>query len=259
MRDFTSNVFRRLIESCRAGGYTIVTYREFITKNMHDNRVMVLRHDVDGRAANALDMALLENQLEVCSTYYFRDMPGTFKPEIISAISKLGHEVGYHYENMSKCDGDGTMAFADFKYSLEKFRKIVPVHTISSHGRPLSVFDNISLWKKYDYKQVGIVADVNLDTDFTNILYLTDTGGQWNSKFNRRDKVQSNLKCNVRTTEELVGLINRKLLPDKVILNIHPQRWTDDKLMWYREKLSQSLKNAIKYFFFMRHGNGTYQ
>lgn len=258
MRDFTSEAFRRLFESCRQNGYTISTYRDFITGQLPVGRRLILRHDVDDRPGHALAMALLENEINVKASYYFRDMAHTFNPSIIAEIATLGHEIGYHYENMSKCKGNMETAYADFNRSLAKFREVIPVHTICAHGRPMSGFDNTSLWKQYDYKKAGIIADINRDTDFTDILYLTDTGRSWNSKFNRRDKVQSSLKCNARTTSELIGLFNQQALPEKIVLNIHPQRWTDNSYTWYRDMMAQSVRNAIKYFFFMQNENGTY-
>ena len=63
--------------------------------------MVVLRHDIDRKPMNALRMAELEYELGIQSTYYFR-FPCTFKPEIIRKIRDLGHEVGYHYEVLSK-------------------------------------------------------------------------------------------------------------------------------------------------------------
>jgi hypothetical protein len=48
-------------------------------------------------------MAELEHELGIQSTYYFR-FPYTFKPDIIGKIHDLGHEVGYHYEVLSKAN-----------------------------------------------------------------------------------------------------------------------------------------------------------
>jgi hypothetical protein len=59
----------------------------------------------------------------------------------------LGHEVGYHYENMSDCDGNTTEALLDFEKKLSEFRKHVPISTISMHGRPMKKYDNRDLWK----------------------------------------------------------------------------------------------------------------
>ncbi|MBW1833780.1 MAG: hypothetical protein JRI62_03015 [Deltaproteobacteria bacterium] len=44
----------------------------------------------------------------------------------------------------------------DFGRNLEKLRKFYPVKTICMHGSPLSKWDNLDLWKKYNYREFGI-------------------------------------------------------------------------------------------------------
>ena len=59
------------------------------------------------------------------------------------------------------------------------------------HGSPLSKWDNRDLWKRYDYRDFGIIAEPYFDVDFNEVLYLTDTGRRWNnSKASVRDKVE---------------------------------------------------------------------
>ena len=91
-------------------------------------------------------MAELEHGLGIQSTYYFRVLY-TFKPEIIGKIRDLGHEVGYHYEVLSKANGDYEKAVELFEQELSEFRKIVDVKTISMHGSPLSRYDNRDLYR----------------------------------------------------------------------------------------------------------------
>ena len=83
-------------------------------------------------------------------------IPVTFRPEIIRKIRDLGHEIGYHYEVLSKTNGDYAKAIALFSEELEEFRKICPVKTICMHGSPLSKYNNRDLWEKYDYHTYGI-------------------------------------------------------------------------------------------------------
>ena len=46
-------------------------------------------------------MAQLEADMGNRGTYYFRIVPESFDPQIIENIAELGHEVGYHYEDVS--------------------------------------------------------------------------------------------------------------------------------------------------------------
>jgi hypothetical protein len=50
----------------------------------------------------------------------------------------------------------------------------------------------------------------------------------------------------IRTTDDIIALASVKKLPQKVIINTHPQRWTDKPLPWINEFVFQSLKNQIK-------------
>ena len=64
-------------------------------------KCIILRHDVDDRKLNSLQTARLENELGIRGTYYFRMVPESFDEDVIRQIYELGHEVGYHYEDLS--------------------------------------------------------------------------------------------------------------------------------------------------------------
>ena len=89
-----------------------------------------------------------------------------YDEEIIKQIADLGHEIGYHYENLSTCGGDLRLSIDDFRLNLEKLRKIYPVETICMHGSPLSKFDNRKLWERYDYRDFGIIGEPYFDIYF---------------------------------------------------------------------------------------------
>ena len=50
---------------------------------------------------NSLKTAIIEHELGIVGTYYFRNGPESYDEKIIKQIAELGHEVGYHYENLS--------------------------------------------------------------------------------------------------------------------------------------------------------------
>jgi hypothetical protein len=132
MRDFTMGKYKDLCLALLDSGYTPQTvYSYLVLEGKKNNKkLIVLRHDIDRKCGNALRMAELEHELGVQSTYYFR-FPYTFKPEMIVKI--LGHEVGYHYEVLSKSMGDYEKAVELFEQELSEFRKITDVKTICMH------------------------------------------------------------------------------------------------------------------------------
>lgn len=199
MRDFTLKTYHLLLSALKEKGYQFQTFRDFLKDPT--SRCVILRHDVDARKMNSLTTAQLENELGIRGTYYFRIVPDSFDEEVIREVAGLGHEVGYHYEDVSstalrqKISVDESRlvkeALSSFTENLEKLRRIVPVKTVCMHGSPLSKWDNRLLWKYYDYRDFGIVGEPYFDTDFGEVLYLTDTGRRWDGQgVSIRDKVE---------------------------------------------------------------------
>jgi hypothetical protein len=62
--------------------------------------VIALRHDVDRSPNYALKTAQIEHDLGIRGSYYFRIVPESFDAGIIERIAELGHEIGYHYEDV---------------------------------------------------------------------------------------------------------------------------------------------------------------
>jgi hypothetical protein len=232
MPDFTINTFHKLLATIKNHRYTFQTFAGFLKEPAE--RAIILRHDVDARKMNSLKTAQLENELGITGTYYFRMVPQSFDEEVIKQIAGLGHEIGYHYEDVSRCvalnarcgvrgTGCGARfkrlqdcktarpqdkenyeniivdsAIESFKENLEKLRRVVPVETICMHGSPLSKYDNRMLWEKYDYRDFGIIGEPYLDVDFNDVLYLTDTGRRWDGEaVSVRDKATGTHLCSL--------------------------------------------------------------
>jgi len=131
--------------------------------------------------------------------------------------------------------------------NLRKFRQFYPVKTICMHGSPLSKYDNKKIWEKYDYRDYGIIAEPYFDIDFNEVFYLTDTGRSWNnSNASIRDKVDSKFNIKIKNTHDLIEKIQNNELPDKIMINVHPQRWNDEFVPWVSELVRQNVKNVIK-------------
>ncbi|MDP3115419.1 MAG: hypothetical protein Q8M98_11720 [Candidatus Cloacimonadaceae bacterium] len=208
---------------------------------------VILRHDVDRAPLNSMRFAQIEHDKAIQSTYFFRIVRQSYNPQIIKQIIMLGHEVGYHYEDLDLCNGDFEKAYDSFRVNLDKLRKLYPVVTICMHGSPLSKYDNRSLWQKYDYKSLGIIGEPYFDIDYSKLFYITDTGRKWNYReVSFRDKVDSSFKLDINSTKHLISLIQNGELPDQLMINTHPQRWNDGWAKWLRELVMQRVKNQVK-------------
>jgi hypothetical protein len=286
--DFTLKKYKTLLNKLSNSDYRFQTFADFLEKP--ERKVIILRHDVDDKKMNALRFAEIQHDLGISGSYYFRMVPQSYDPEVIKKIADLGHEIGYHYEDLDLASSKfkvqssklkendlEEIAIGLFEKNLKKLREIYPVKTICMHGSPRSKIDNKSLWKRYSYRDFGIIGEPYFDIDFNKVLYLTDTGRRWDGeKVSIRDKVSSS-KFNVRSLEfndtvekkrtanpflstEKVNhrfrsthdIIKAALvynLPDKIMITFHPQRWTDKPLPWLKELLYQNFKNQIKKFY----------
>ncbi len=156
-------------------------------------------------------------------------------------------------------------AYDLFCRNLEKIRKIVPVKTICMHGSPMSKWDSRLIWQKYDYKKLGIIGEPYFDIDFSKVLYLTDTGRRWDGeKVSVRDKVIMNngqwpmnnkaihdqpstiLRHTFHSTFDIISAAEKGQLSDKIMITVHPQRWTNKPLPWLKELVWQNMKNIVK-------------
>jgi hypothetical protein len=253
MRDFSLDIYRALLETLINKGYDVISYRDYLAGNRRTGKYVILRHDVDAKPWNSLKTAQIEHSLGAKATYYFRVGKMSNVPEVIRGIAQLGHEIGYHYEDMSLCGGDVDKAWSHFQTWLAYFRQYYAVETICMHGAPTSKWDGKDLWKKYDYKSLGVKGEPYLDTDFSDVFYLTDTGRCWDGyKVSVRDKIpgyqeewtQKGLSWH--TTPELLKAIEADKLPNHVMITTHPQRWTNSSCAWCKELVLQNMKNCIK-------------
>ena len=135
MRDFTFKTYRKLLEQILASGYEIQRFDDFLTNPKE--KAVVLRHDSDIWPNNDLIMSKVEDSLNVNSTYYFR-VPETFNETIISEIKNNGHEIGYHYEELARHNGNYEIAIKSFEEKLNTLNSIAEIKTFVRHGRPLS-------------------------------------------------------------------------------------------------------------------------
>lgn len=236
--------------------FTITKYSELL-QAIKDYKFdsLILRHDVDLKPVNSLRTAQIEADFGLSGIYYFRAVPESWDESIIQRVADLGHEIGYHYESLTTRNGDIDAAYLDFCKNLEALRKIVSVKSICMHGSPRSPWDSKDIWKKYDYKSLGIAYEPYLDTDFSQVFYLTDTGRRWDGyKVSVRDKIPRYQDIWIRqglvfhSTDDIIHGLHEKRIPAHLMLTVHPQRWNPFGFTWCKELLCQNAKNVVKRF-----------
>lgn len=243
--DFTIKIFQQLLQALINSEYSFQTFEDYL-QNPRE-RSVILRHDVDLLPFNSLALAKIQAERGVKGVYYFRAVPQSWAEYIIKEIHELGHEVGYHYECLTTTKGNLEKGLKDFEKNLNKLRELVPVSTICMHGSPMSKYDSKDLWKKYDYRDFGIIGEPYFDVDFNKVFYLTDTGRRWDGhKVSVRDKVDSEFNLSFHKTDEIIAAAKANKLPNQIMFTFHPQRWTNNKFQWTKELLLQNVKNIVK-------------
>lgn len=176
----------------------------------------------------AVQLAEREAAVGVRASYYFRcDGAGRFPEDACRRIAGLGHETGYHYEDLSRCGGDRATAIESFRRNLAALRKLAPCITVSMHGSPLSTHDNRQLLNASILAEQGLVGDVSTGLESRKFLYFTDAGGRWNDvRLNRRDRMGIMPEgIDPLDMGSLEGaLCTYAGLP--LVFNLHPERWT---------------------------------
>jgi len=245
--DFTLDKYIELCHSIRQLSGEIMTLAQFLKAGQPQGRIVILRHDVDRLLHRAMDIAEVEANSGIKATYYMRTTRSVFRPAALTQLHQLGHEVGYHYEVLSKSRGKYQQAIARFEQELMQFRRIVPVDTISMHGSPLLPWDNRHLWRYYDFREYDLLGEAYLSIDYTNVYYFTDTGRSWDAgRYNIRDQVIGREPEEVvRTTNDLIAFL-KQAPPSPVLINTHPERWTNNRWAWGISVISDWGINQVK-------------
>lgn len=231
MLDFTQTMYRRLCREINEAGYQSAIMGDYFKPVEPDETRLFLRHDVDRDPILSLEMAQIEHEHKLVATYFFRVVDTVFKPDLITKIAGLGMEIGYHYECLDKAKGDYSKAYDTCQDDLKKLRAIAPVKSMAMHGNPLTKWDNRDLWKKYDYKQLGIEVAAYLNIDYTQTRYFSDTGRSWReSGGNIYDFVDQEQRHSLKTTPDLIDFLATNIR--ETIILTHPNRWSNQPSKW---------------------------
>ncbi len=218
---FTFDAYDRLLDAAIDGDYEFLTVAEYIEADALPDRFVVLRHDVDRRARNARAMARLEREYGVASTYYVREH--LLDPEFLDELVADGHEVGYHYEDLTAVRGDRDRAEARFARNLDRFREHVDVQTVCAHGNPLTAVHNRDLLQGNGaLDEHDLVGDASISVDHdtqgdADLRYFSDTDRRWGSEVSGFGWVQ--------TTEDLAATLRGGHCERAYVL-AHPCRWS---------------------------------
>jgi hypothetical protein len=223
-------------------GYTVVSLETWLGDPTLHSRpdMLIVRHDVDQYPTSALRMAAIEAELGIHSTWYFRWR--TARTDVIAAIREAGHEVGLHYETLSRellrrglTAGDAPALIAEarllLRQELAEFAKLHgPARSACPHGdtRIAGVHNGVLLRgeKLSDY---GIEWESNAAMGRSPLdVWLTDRSsaeGSWKDAIDPLDL-----------------LIDRR---SPILAVVHPNNWVSGVALW-RDRIVPGSQGTLR-------------
>jgi len=169
--DFSHRHYQEVLKNAMKT-HSFYTFKDF--PKMPDKCYILLRHDVDMQLEKALQMAEVDYDLGVSSTFFFR-IHGPYnifqKRALIKRIVCLGHEVGFHYEPVfylkHKLEPDTMLE----EIKLFKKRLNIEVKSVAAHLPFIAPFHVNLAGTGY--------LDVYSSPFFKEIKYISDSDKVW--------------------------------------------------------------------------------
>lgn len=175
--DFTYEGYHNLLLLLRTHGYEIADYYNWNYKK----RCVILRHDVDSDIGKALEMAHMEYDWEVKSTYFvlltsdFYNVFSRSNCDKLHEILRCGHAIGLHFDEMNYPElNDDTEAICEkIQEEAELLGKVIgkPITTVSMHRPSRQILET-------DLRIPGIVNSYG-QIFFHEFKYLSDSRCHW--------------------------------------------------------------------------------
>jgi hypothetical protein len=163
--------YKELLKSFLKHGYYFKKFEEF---NVNDNCQVILRHDIDLSVDMAVQMATLEKDLGIFSTYHFLLASDSYNvlsknnSDSIKLIKDMGHSIGLHFDATAYLDPQ-----KGFDAELEIFERFFgKLFSMSLHRPSKSIMEGV------DWLPKGILGAYQ-DKFFNDIKYISDSDGMF--------------------------------------------------------------------------------
>lgn len=237
--DFTIENYSKLLDLLVKQEVVFTSLRRYFTCHIETVPFAILRHDVDYNAEKALVFAVLEAEMGIQATYFFRapHYRRSFNIRIIKEIESLGHEVGYHYETLDSCKGNFEAAVRLFDSEVAEFRASgLNISTVCPHGNPRLKKPNYRTngdILSYDLNLLmrnGLIGDAYNSIDFDSLVYISDVGVRFGG---------------IGIVKDLRQMLQRENFTRMYFL-IHPDYWSKSGcrafLLWLAGKTMRRLR-----------------
>ncbi|WP_052500305.1 hypothetical protein [Priestia megaterium] len=233
---FTYKQYKNVLLQAQKSNYKFINYDD--KKLTSNEKIIILRHDIDFSLEQALRMAQLENSCDVKATYFIMLTSDFYNPcslnsrSILYDILNLGHDIGLHFDEKAYATKNINELNPFILREIKLLSSIIDkkVKSFSFHRPSRDILDsNLQLDK---------IINTYEDRFFSKIKYLSDSRKEW------RD-------------QSIDEVIKGELYP-RIQLLIHPIWWEDSNLTFneifinytkrHIEKVYGNLSNNIKDF-----------
>ena len=204
---FTIPYYIRLMQRALALGYRFQTFPEYLKKP--EERVILLRHDVDVSLEYALELARLEERLGIISSFFVRVRSSLFNvyeainTERLRELAAMGFEIGLH-EEVGWFTADYAEVIKLMKEDKEGLERILgkPIHGVTTHvpkWNPIKITSDV-------LEQTGFKYDPGGELFNQDAIFVSDSNKCW-KKY---------------SLEETLGRF------DKILASLHPVWWVGE-------------------------------
>lgn len=164
MCDFTLEHYKEILKSAKRKGFQFV----FFTETKLPKKAIFLRHDVDVSLENAILMAEIEKQHNVCSTFFIRthsNFYNSISPDSVKKIKKIlsfGHQIGIHYDGAITNNLE-ELINKQFDYLKQCFKisRVISFHRPGFKIFGLELKNFINTYNSYFFKECEYLSDSN--------------------------------------------------------------------------------------------------
>lgn len=200
---FSMDSYAKLLNQLKEAGYRFQTIAQF--REHYPGKIAYLRHDVDLDITLIREMALVEQHLGVCATYFIPltlSFNALYTPNqrILRQLCDMGHQIGLHYD-LETYPLDSANARRHLDWEVSVLSKVVGslIHTICLHNPYKGQPD--------PFRQIDEYVHPHDPRYQEELLYVSDSCRAW------RD--ESLLTCFGPNP------------PRRLLLNLHPEVWLD--------------------------------
>ncbi len=211
-QNFTLKSYEELLKYFKQT-HNFTLFKEYDQQDKQNT--ILLRHDIDYSLKHAYEVAKLESQLGVKSTYFllfsspFYNMLDEENIFLAKEIAKLGHEIGLHYDVSVILKGNKSNPRSLFDAEINLLSNLIenPISTIAMHNPSISGEDI--------FRESGYINTYN-EQFVKDMAYFSDSCMAWRNNF--------------------VEHLEQDNFPEKIQLLIHPILWSEKEVDRY-EKL----------------------